>query len=135
MAGRARVAGPVEIAVSWPPTGCATLRRYPEEALRYVEQGRESGWEPNGDIYELLISWLCTTATSAPKAVAQRRQDVAGVAVFTDVENVRALGRLSAALLPALFNMCTVADLSRTRPQTRAWLHRRSLSSLASRSL
>ena len=67
--------------------------RYPEEALRYVEQGRENGWEPNGDIYELLINWLCTTATSAPKAIAQCRQDIAGVAVITDVENVRALRR------------------------------------------
>lgn len=87
--------------------GCVTLRRYPEEALRYVEQGRENGWEPNGDIYELLINWLCTTATSAPKAIAQCRQDIAGVAVITDVENVRALGRSTAALLPAVYILFT----------------------------
>ena len=54
-----------------------------------MEQGRENGWEPNGDIYELLINWLCTTATSAPKAIAQCRQDIAGVAVITDVEHAR----------------------------------------------
>ncbi|KAK9843477.1 hypothetical protein WJX81_004550 [Elliptochloris bilobata] len=73
----------------WLMLTCELFRRgYPHEALRYVEQGRlEHGWEPNGDIYELLISWLCALARSAPRSFYQHEHIEGDVAVFGETDS------------------------------------------------
>ena len=44
------------------------LCRYGKEALEYVEQGRHEGWEPNSDLYELIVGWYCSQVRPAPSS-------------------------------------------------------------------
>ena len=47
---------------------CVMLCRYGKEALEYMEQGRHEGWEPNSDLYELVVGWYCSQVCPAPSS-------------------------------------------------------------------
>ena len=33
-----------------------------------MEQGRHEGWEPNSDLYELVVGWYCSQVCPAPSS-------------------------------------------------------------------